>query len=310
MITRRQHAVRAGAGALVALVTASACGGDDDVAIATDPTGPTTTTPVAGTTAPATGPATNGDGPPSTPAPTFEIVTTTVIGAAVGGSAGDIGRESTDPYSEAIRNADGTCSGFDGPGGTWTQGLESGAPVVFVARDGDAQIGTGVIGTSYWEDVGSGREQWNCVFPFEGEIEGERESFRIKVADLPPWVVVRNASDTSQWVVSIDTTVRIDVFTECADPGAAVDAVSAWSSVGTFWSRGIPEQICGAGLAVADVERPCRPPGIASEHIVQVTSGDDPSVVLEDARGLLVDPVDLAPGTAVVVHVATGRPCG
>lgn len=315
--------------AVVALAAVAACGGDDDATPATD----SGTAIEAGTTAPLseptdptdptepTDPTDPGDPGGDTPTttvtpdaattpPTFEIVTTSVVGAAVGGSAGATGSESTDPFSEAVRNEDGTCSGWDGPGGTWTQGLESGAPVVFIARDSDAQVGTGVVGTSRWEDVGTDREQWNCIFPFEGEIEGEPESFRIRVADLPPWVVVRNPVDASQWIVSIDTTVRVDVFPECTDPGSAVAAVSAWSSVGTYWSRGIPQDLCGSGLAVVDVERPCRPQSIASEHIVKVTRADDPSVVLEDASGLLVDPAELAPGTEVVVHVATGRPCG
>lgn len=308
--------------AAVAALVASSCGGDDTGSA--DPGGATTTTgstvdPTAsstggGTTGAETTPGTAASTAPST-APTtapqtFATVTTAVVGTAVGGSAGATGAESTDPFSEAVRNEDGTCSGWGGPGGTWTQGLESGAPAVFLARDSDTRIGTGQIGTSHWEDVGSDREQWNCVFPFEGEIEGEPESFRIQVADLPPWVVVRNAADPSQWVVSIDTTVRIDHFPECVAPGADRDGVAAWDSVGTYWSRGIPQQLCGSGLAVVDVERQCRPGGIASEHIVKVTRADDPSVVLEDAGGLHVDPEELTPGTEVVVHVATGRPCG
>jgi hypothetical protein len=318
MTDRRRRAVRVGT-VVVVLTAVAACGGDDDATLATESTA---TTVGAGTSAPTSdpiGPTPTGGSTPATAATapstatspaTFAVVTTSVVGAAVGGSAGATGPESTDPFSEAVRNEDGTCSGWHGPGGTWTQGLESGAPLVFLARDSDAQIGAGVLGTSRWEDVGTDREQWNCIFPFEGEVEGEPESFRIKVADLPPWVVVRNAADPSQWIVSIDTRVRVDAFPECADPGGSVEAVSAWSSVGTYWSRGIPQQLCGSGLAVVDVERPCRPQGIASEHIVEVTRADDPSVVLEDASGLLVDPADLAPGTQVVVHVATGRPCG
>ena len=320
---RLSRGFRVGTAVVALAAAAAACGGDDDVAPATDSTTAPTSDPTGATTAggdtispttepttqPTTQPTTEPTTQPTTE-PTFEIVTTTVVGAAVGGSAGATGADSTDPFSEAVRNEDGTCSGWGGPGGSWTQGLESGAPVVFVARDSDAQIGTGVIGTSRWEDVGTDREQWNCIFPFEGEIEGEPESFRIRVAGLPPWVVARDPLDASQWIVSIDTTVRVDVFPECADPAASVEAVSAWSSVGTYWSRGIPQQLCGSGLAVVDVERPCRPQGIASEHIVKVTRADDPSVALEDASGLLVDPVELTPGTEVVVHVATGRPCG
>ena len=240
--------------------------------------------------------------------PTFAPVRTSIVGAAVGGSAGATGAESTDPFSEAVRNDDGTCSGWAGPGGTWTQGLESGAPVRFLARDTDAEIGTGTLGTSRWEDVGTDREQWNCVFPFEGEIEGAPESFRIAVGDLPPWVVHPDPGDPSRWLVSIDTVARFDVFDACTAPDRSVTTVAAWDAVGVFWSRGIP-QICDAGLVVVDIERPCRPPNIASEHIVMVTRADDPSAVLEDAGGLHVDPSELALLTEVVVHVATGRPC-
>lgn len=317
-----RRVVRFGA-AIAALALSWSCGDDDDAGLtaASDTTAPssgstmpstvestapseaTTSTP-AGTTTPTSGT------PAETVPPTFETVTTSIVGTAVGGSAGATEAVNTDEFSEAVRNPDGTCSGWSGPGGTWTQGLESGAPVVFLARDSDTQIGTGAIGSSRWEDVGTDREQWNCVFPFEGEVEGEPESFRIKIADLPPWVVVRDATDPSSWVVSIDTTVRIDGFSECDAPGAGRDAVASWDSVGTYWSRGVPEQLCGSGLAVVGVERPCRPPDIASEHIVRVTRADDPSVVLEDAGGLLVDPASLRPGTEVIVHVATGRPCG
>src|SRR5690606_28584692 len=123
------------------------------------------------------------------------------------------------------------------------------------ARDADVQIGTGTLGTSRWEDVGTDREQWNCIFPFEGEVEGEPEAFRIKVADLPPWLVRRDSTDPSRWVVSIDTVARFDVFEECTAPDRSPSEVFAWDSFGVYWSRGIP-QICGAGLTVVDIERP------------------------------------------------------
>jgi hypothetical protein len=43
--------------------------------------------------------------------------------------------------------------------------------------------------------------------------------------------------------------------------------------------------------------------------VISVVRFDDQSVVLEDSTGLLVDPATLAPGTPVVVRIATGRPC-
>jgi hypothetical protein len=261
--------------------------------------GPTPTTATA-TTAPAT----------TAPAPTFAQVTTTVVGTAVAGNSGGVGTDQTNTFSEAVRNADGTCSGWVGPGGgTWTQGLDSGAPVTFLADDG-TQIGSGQLGTSVWEDVDpSGNEQWNCTFPFEGAVAGQPETFRIQVADLPPWRARVDPRDSTRFVVSVDTEARFDVFSECTEPLTGFTEVSEFSVVGQFWANGIPS-VCSSGLVVVDIERPCRPPEFASEHIIAVTRADDPSVVIEDASGFVADASTLAVGTEVVVHVVTGRPCG
>jgi hypothetical protein len=87
--------------------------------------------------------------------------------------------------------------------------------------------------------------------------------------------------------------------------------VGDWSSVGQYWNNGV-SSICSAGLVVADgsIKRPCRPHGIASDHVVSVVDATDPSVVYEDVNGLQVDPATLTPGTGVIVNVASGIPCG
>ena len=319
----------------------AACGGGDDgaddtVAVAgptvptTAPTTAATTDAGTGTTTAPTPPAT--DQPPQTtqappvteqppqatqapppttvppPPPTFAPVTSEVVGTAVGGNSGGEGEGQTNSFSETVRNPDGTCSGWGGPGGRWTQGLLSGAPVVFFAADSDAQIGTGQLGTSSWSDVDpSDNEQWNCTFPFSGEVEGTPDRFRIKVADLDPWLVRVDSTAPGAFVTSIDTTARFDVFPQCTDPGTFT-AVSEWAVVGEYWSNGIPT-LCGQGLSVVDIERTCRPAEFGSDYIIAVTSADDPSVVFESRDGLLVDPADLAPLTPVAVHVTTGRPC-
>jgi hypothetical protein len=315
------HARRVSWVALVVAVVAGGCsreetGGGADSTGTTSPT----SSSVSSTSLPTT---TSSTEPPVTETPntetpvtettaaptTLEEVTSEIVGNAVGGNSGGEGSEQTTTFSETVRNSDGTCSGWEGPGGQWTQGLESGAPVVFLAVDSDVEIGTGQLGTSAWEDVDpTSNEQWNCTFPFTGTIAGSPESFRVKVADLEPWVARRDATDPDRFVASVNTEARFDVFTSCSAPDSLATEVFEWRAVGTYWSEGI-NSLCGNGLVVVDLERPCRPPGFASDHIVAVTRVDDPSVVLEDAGGIRVDVTTLEPLTEVVVHIATGRPC-
>jgi hypothetical protein len=251
-------------------------------------------------------------GADTTPAPatTFPVVRTRVVGSAVGGNSGGEGPGQTDSFSEAVRNADGTCSGWEGPGGAWTQGLVSGAPVVFLDRETNAQIGTGQLGTSAWSDADPGDgEQWNCVFPFTGELDGNPATFKIKVGDLAPWVVLADPTAPGQFVTSVNTVPDPKYFGSCTEPDQTLTAVSEWSSVGQFWSLGFPS-LCSSGLVIATLDRPCRPPGFASDYIMSVANAADPSIVYEDATGLLVDPATIPVFTPVVVSIAIGRPCG
>ncbi len=244
------------------------------------------------------------------PDTTFAQVTTRVVGTAVAGNSGGVGEDQTNSFSEAVRNDDGTCSGWAGPGDdSWTAGLESDTDVAILDDEG-ARIGTGRIGTSSWEDVDpSDGEQWNCTFPFEAEVSGSPDTFWIQVGDLPAWRARPDPLEPGSFVVSVDTTARFDVFAECTEPLDGLTEVFENPVVGQFWANGIPST-CASGLVVVDIERPCRPQGFASEHIVAVTRADDPSVVIEDADGYVADVGELDVGTEVVVHVATGRPCG
>lgn len=274
-----------------------------------------TTQPTTAPTAPPTAPATTTAAPPTAPATTappttIPVVSSDIVGVAVAGNSGGVGEGETDSYSEAIRNEDGTCSGWTGRDvdQPWTAGLESGASFVVLPRDGHDVIGQGTLGTSSFANVGTDDEpQWMCSFPFSGTVDGAPQEFLIKVGDLDPWLVRADPTNPGQFVSSVNTVASADYFPSCTDQTAS--PVSAWNAVGTYWSVGLPN-LCGAGLKIADVERPCRGPREGSDYVVKVVSAADPNVVYEDDRGMQVDPATLAPGTQVVVLIATGRPCG
>jgi hypothetical protein len=274
-------------------------------------TQPTTTAVTPPVTTPAPTAAAPSSAPGTTAAPTtIPVVSSDIVGVAVAGNSGGIGEGETDSFSEAIRNEDGSCSGWAGRDvdGPWTAGLESGASFVVLPRDGHEVIGEGTLGTSSFENVGTDAEpQWMCSFPFSGTVDGAPQEFLIKVADLDPWLVRTDPTKPGQFVSSVNTVASADYFGSCTDQAAS--PVSAWNAVGTYWSVGLPN-LCGAGLKIADIERPCRGPREASDYVVKVVSAEDPNVVYEDDRGLQVDPATLAPGTQVVVLIATGRPCG
>jgi hypothetical protein len=268
-----------------------------------------------GVTSPPTAPGTTAAAPTTTPtttaAPTtIPVVSSDIVGIAVAGNSGGVGADQTDSFSEAIRNEDGTCSGWTGRDvdQPWTAGLESGASFVMLPRDGHVVIGQGTLGTSSFENVGTEAEpQWMCSFPFSGTIDGAPEEFLIKVGELDPWLVRPDPTKPGQFVSSVNTVSSADYFPACTDQTAS--PVTAWNAVGTYWSVGLPN-LCAAGLKIADIERPCRGPREGSDYVVKVVNADDPAVVYEDDRGMQVDPATLAPGTQVVVLIATGRPCG
>lgn len=250
-------------------------------------------------------------GPTETPPlDTLAASTVTVVGTAVGGNSGGEGEGSTNRFSEVVRESDGSCHGWAGPGdaGAWTTGLEQGAPVTFLARETNDVLGSGTIGASRAVAVDTGGvERWMCTFEFTAELTGSPESFRIKVADLEPWVARPDSSRPGAFVASVNTEASFALFSECTDPQYG-ESVFDFTVVGQYWSDGIPS-VCFAGLDVVGIDRPCRPPTIASDHIIAVLDANDPTIVFEDESGLQVDLSTLTPGAKAIVVVATGRPC-
>lgn len=248
---------------------------------------------------------------PNTQPATVPTVTVDVTGTAVAGNSGGVGKDQTQTLSESIRNEDGSCSGWEGPGdaGLWTQGLEKGAPVAILDGGSGEQIGSGSITSSAWTDVdpSDDRDQWDCAFVFEGTVNRETNSLKIKVADLQPWVARPDPTNPGKFVASVDTKIELSRVSACTDRVAG-DPIFEWSSVGEFWADGFGS-ICGGGLIIDHINRLCRPPTIGSEYVIAVRSAADQSVIYEDSDGLHVDPSTLAPDTKVVVDVATGRPC-
>jgi hypothetical protein len=285
------------------------------LAVATTTTSLPVTT-AAATTVPATvastaaaAPTTPAPTDPPTSPPTVPVVSSDIVGVAVAGNSGGIGADQTDSFSEAVRNEDGSCSGWAGRDVTppWTQGLESGAPFFILARESGTILGEGTLGTSSFVNVGVDNEQWVCLFPFAATIDGNPQEFMIKVANLDPWLVRPDPSQPGSFVSSVNTVASAEKIPECATPGTG--PITEWDAVGQYWSDGL-QSLCSAGVTVADIERPCRGPREGSDYVVKVVSATDPNVVYEDDRGLQVDPATLAPGTQAVVLIATGRPCG
>lgn len=241
---------------------------------------------------------------------TTPVVTIEIVGTAVAGNSGGEGEGATQTLSETVRNTDGTCSGWKGPGdaGLWTEGLEVGAPVQILDRETDAHIGDGKITASSWADVDpSNHEQWNCTFSFSGTVSHQVEAFKIKVADLAPWVTRPDPTKPGSFIASVDTQIELSRISNCTDREAG-QPISEWQAVGQFWVDGL-STLCANGLVVEKIQRPCRPPNAGSEYITVVRSAADPNVIYEDAGGLRIDASTLAPDTKVIVDVATGRPC-
>ena len=309
---------------MVVLVSAAGCGSSESRSALE------TTSPASPASAPATDPPAT-DPPATDPVPAGTLVessiviaggpaepgeatlpesTITVVGTAVGGNSGGEGEGSTNSFSEVVRESDGSCHGWAGPGdaGAWTTGLQEGAPVIYLARETNDVLGTGTLGPGRAVAVETnGVERWMCTFDFTAELTGDPETFRIKVADLEPWVARADSSRPGAFVASVNTEASFVLFSECTDEDFG-DAIFDFSVVGQYWSDGIPS-VCFAGFDVVGIDRPCRPSTIASDHIIAVIDAEDPTIVFENESGVQVDLATLAPATKAIVVVATGRPC-
>ena len=214
--------------------------------------------------------------------------------------------------SESIRNDDGSCSGWEGPGDAGSldsKGLEVGAPVQILDVDTGEHIGDGSITSSSWADVDPSRAG---AVELHVRVQGNRLAqtptrSRSRSPTCNRWVARPDSTNPGQFVASVDTMIELSRVSSCTDH-AAGEAIFEWQAVGQFWVDGL-QSVCGNGLVVEKINRPCRPPTVASEYVIAVRSAADPTVVYEDASGLLVDVSTLAPDTKVIVDVATGRPC-
>lgn len=263
---------------------------------------------------------------PSTPASSIAPATTTVSGTAVAGSAGAVETAGppfagTDPFAEAVRLSDGTCVGWAGSQGGSTLGLAAGAPVTVLDAVDNVEIGTGTIQASRWEDMSAGGEQWNCMFDFTATVTGAPAEFRIRVGPLGPWTARPDPAAPTTFVASVSTNASVGLIPSCpaipdADatastvattvaatvvPTSAPPLVTGWNAVGQYWSRGVAS-LCGLGLPVTAIARPCRPAGAGSEYITSVVDSNDPTVTYANGVGIPL-------GTELTVVVATGRLC-
>jgi hypothetical protein len=241
---------------------------------------------------------------------TLEVVKTTVLGTVVGGNAGGIGADQTQSESEMVKDGNGGCTGWDGrSGGLWTDDVRGGTPLMILGgRDGPV-LAEGVLGDGVAQNVDEGRPggNWQCSFDFQVDDVPQAAEYWVKVGRQDPWKLNTDPTRPGVLVASVSTIASAATVSACQESPSGQE-VGSWSAAGNYWSEGI-SSVCAAGLVVADIVRPCRPPKIASDSVIAVLSATDPYHVYEDLSGLQVDPATLEVGTPVIVSVATGRPC-
>ncbi len=255
-----------------------------------------------------------------------------VVGTAVAGAAGGVEPGAppfalTDPFAEAVRLADGTCTGWADSRGGSTAGLAVGSPVAVLDPASNAVLGNGTITASRWEDPSGGGNQWTCFFDFSADIPDAPAEVLIKVGDLQPWTARPDPADPTRKVASVSTDAAIGLIASCpalptptttaapaptatAEPTATAaptttvalgPPVSGWNAVGQYWSVGV-DALCTAGFAVTALARPCREPNQGSEYITEIADSNRAAV-------RYVNGAAIPAGTQLTVVVATGRPC-
>ena len=253
-----------------------------------------------------------------------------VVGTAVAGAAGGVEPGAppyalTDPFAEAVRLADGTCTGWADSRGGSTAGLAVGSPVAVLDPTSNAVLGNGTITASRWEDPSGGGNQWTCFFDFSADVPGAPAEVLIKVGELQPWTARPDPADPTVKVASVSTDAAIGQIASCPalptptttgpPPASAVETtttvpastaapgppVEGWNAIGQYWSVGI-NSLCTAGLAVTALARPCREPNQGSEYITGVVDSNHSTVRYTNGAAIPA-------GTALTVVVATGRPC-
>ena len=251
---------------------------------------------------------------------------TTVSGTAVAGASTTVEPAGppftqTDPFSEAVRLADGTCVGWTDSRGGSTAGLAVGVPVAILIPDSSQQIGSGTITASRSVDIAGGAGQWNCFFDFTATLTTAATEFDIKVGGLAPWLAQPDPSTPGAYVASVSTNASASLIPECPAlppapsassplPGSSTAVattttlgppVGGWAAIGQYWSTGI-RSLCSVGLPVSAIARRCRPTGSGSEYITSVVDSADSTVTYTDGAAIPA-------GTALTVVVAIGRAC-
>jgi hypothetical protein len=307
--------------------TTAAVGETTEPATASASTGSTTATSVTTTATTGSGSTTTGAGATTTaPAGGPNVVAGTAVAGAAGAVEPNGGPYSqTDPFSEAVRLADGNCVGWESRGGS-TSGLAVGAPVAVLDPTTSALLGTGTITASHWEDASGGGGQWTCFFAFRAEVSAPPPGdVLVKVADLQPWTARPDPAHPDSRVASVSTDAAIRLIASCpalpaptttaaatastvttttAVPTTTVagPSVAGWKAIGQYWSVGV-DALCKAGLPVTAIARPCRKPNVGSDYITEVADSNHPAVRYADGAAIPA-------GTPLTVVVATGRPCG
>lgn len=328
----------------VALTVLAACSGDHDAGqfgqrgsstSAAASVGPgtssavSTTTPVSESTSTVAGATTTLAG--SATASTSSAGPNVVVGTAVAGAAGGVEQGAgpftqTDPFSEVVRLADGTCVGWESRGGS-TSGLAVGAPVAVLDPATNGLLGSGTITGSRWEDPSGGANQWTCFFDFRVEVaSAPAGDVLVKVRALEPWTARPDPAQPGVRVASVSTDAAIRLIASCPALPAPTPTVSApassvatttalpppttvagppvtgWKAIGQYWSIGV-DALCKSGLPVNAIARPCRPPSVGSDYVTDVADSNHPGVKYTDGAAIPA-------GTALTVVVTTGRPCG
>ncbi len=310
---------------LVSLLVLAACGGSKAANV-----GPVTTTgsSVGTTLAPpetTAGPVdtTTAPTPLVTPAPTVDPttipkVTVTVVGTVVGGNSGGIGEGNTDTYSDTVMiDSDGdddlteadTCSGWGDPerNGQWTGALREGAKVQVLDADSGQVRGTGTLGVGRPRNLDPDGDQWQCSFSLSIAGVEPAKAYRIKVEGLEPWAAAPDPAKPGAVIATV-LLASPKLIEQCQSPDLP-DELFEWPEVvGRYWSVGLPS-LCENGLRIANLRRRCHPPTLAPGAILQVADAADPKVVYEDTSGVKVDGSTLAPGTPVLVTLASAVGC-
>ena len=154
------------------------------------------------------------------------------------------------------------------------------------------QIGTGSVSTSFFEDADPAPTNGTATSRSRVRCRASPRSSTSRSPTCRRGGRFATRPTRRGGSALVDTQVQVEALPACNPPNLGGDTVGTWQAVRQFWANGIAS-LCGAGLVVADVERPCRQRGFGSEAVVLVTRADDPSVVIEDGDGIQVELAEL-----------------